>query len=250
MSSPIQPPINAPSVPVKPLAWLHTLCFEKRARRRGLRLLGLLTIGFIFIAALFSAWALIPTQDVAFSQTVQTFDQPPIPFVAEVVSLPGYSPWNALMSIGCCLLVALWLHWKVGAYLAFITVLQGLTTLLLRVPIRLPRPMETELHAPLDAIEASSFPSGHTTMYVVLLGFVAYLLWRHTAPGWLRGGVWGVAGLLILLVGPARVQMGAHWIGDVIVGYLLGFFFLLLAIDSYETRLLPHLYPPSAPENL
>lgn len=234
-------PSDMPAAPARPWLWLHTLCFEQRARQRSLRVLGLLTLVVILLALSFSAQGVIPAPDMALSEAIRGLDQPPIPLLAEAVSLPGYSPWNALLAAACCLLVAWWLHWKVGLYLALITALQGLTTLLLRFPIRVPRPMATDLRAPLDAIESSSFPSGHTTMYVVLLGFVLYLLWRHAAPARLRGGAFLVVALLIVLVGPARVQMGAHWIGDVVAAYLIGFFFLLFSIDVYEARLLPHL---------
>jgi undecaprenyl-diphosphatase len=42
-----------------------------------------------------------------------------------------------------------------------------------------------------------------------------------------------VLGALILLVGPSRIYLGAHWASDVIGGYLLGAVWLYLSIQIY-----------------
>jgi membrane-associated phospholipid phosphatase len=111
---------------------------------------------------------------------------------------------------------------------------------LLKFPIRIERPIGSNLEAPLAVIRESSFPSGHVTLYVVLFGFVVYLLWKHAVPALLRGAATILAVVLIVLIGPSRVHLGAHWVGDVVAAYLLGFFFLLVGIEVYERWLLPH----------
>ena len=134
-----------------------------------------------------------------------------------------------------------WLSWKVGAFFAVITLVQGVLGILLKFPITIERPQETDLNAPLQIIQASSFPSGHTSMYVVMLGFPVYLLWRHCAPRWLSWLATIVVAIFIIFIGPSRVSLGAHWWSDVIGGHLLGFLVLFAGIELYERWLLPRL---------
>lgn len=70
---------------------------------------------------------------------------------------------------------------------------------------------EVELRGGGDA--GQGFPSGHAAVVTAL----AYLLLPHVSPRWR----WGVA-LVALLVGAARVHMGAHLPLDVVGGAALG----------------------------
>jgi undecaprenyl-diphosphatase len=79
-----------------------------------------------------------------------------------------------------------------------------------------------------------SFPSGHTVHYVVFLGFLSFLTLVLVRPRLLRWPLLGVNGALVLLVGPSRVYLGAHWASDVLGGYLLGGALLATAIYGYR----------------
>jgi len=71
--------------------------------------------------------------------------------------------------------------------------------------------------------EASfSFPSGHAQGSMTLWGFLALSLRRP----WL----WAASAILILLVGVSRIYLGAHFLGDVVGGWLIGA--LVLAVFS------------------
>lgn len=222
----------------------YRVCYDAPPRRRGLRWLGLVTLALTLAVAFFSAQSQLLPLDRELSEAFQAVESPLLTTVSDVVSFPGFSPYNFALALGIAVAVGIWLHWQVGLYVAVVTAVQGLATVLFKFPIKVPRPEETDLNAPIAAIEASSFPSGHTTMYVVLFGFVVYLLYRHGCPSWLRTLTLVVAGILIALVGMARVHLGAHWIGDVLVAYVLGGFLLLLTIEVYERYLLPRLDLP------
>lgn len=223
---------------------LYRYCYDELPRRRGMRWLGFVTLALTLAVAFFSAQSQLLPLDRELSEAFVAVENPLLTTLSNVVSFPGFSPWNFGLALIIAVAVGIWLHWQVGLYVALLTALQGLATVLFKFPIKVPRPQETDLNAPIAAIEASSFPSGHTTMYVVLFGFVVYLLYRHGSPSWLRNLTLAVSVGLIALVGMARVHLGAHWIGDVVVAYLLGGFLLLLAIESYERYLLPRLDLP------
>jgi len=76
-----------------------------------------------------------------------------------------------------------------------------------------------------------SFPSGHSSSSMAVFGLLGYLSWRRARTG--RQRFWCVAGfgLLILAVGFSRVFLCAHFFSDVLGGYLLGFFWLMVWIS-------------------
>jgi membrane-associated phospholipid phosphatase len=65
-----------------------------------------------------------------------------------------------------------------------------------------------------------SFPSGHATASAAFFGAVMYL--AGSLPPRLAGPVRVAAGVMIVLVGLARVMLRAHWPSDVLAGFALG----------------------------
>jgi undecaprenyl-diphosphatase len=83
-------------------------------------------------------------------------------------------------------------------------------------------------------IANQSFPSGHVVNYVTFYGFLFCLATWRIPNRLLRTALQLLFGALILLVGPSRIYLGAHWASDVIGGYLLGGTWLYLSIQIYK----------------
>jgi undecaprenyl-diphosphatase len=64
------------------------------------------------------------------------------------------------------------------------------------------------------------FPSGHSTASAAFFGAVIFL--AGALPPGVRGWVRGLAAVMIVLVGLARVILRAHWPSDVLAGIALG----------------------------
>ncbi len=108
----------------------------------------------------------------------------------------------------------------------------------LKVIVGRVRPMYdlTDARGFIQVFEGYSFPSGHVVFFMSFFGTLAYMAWRHIA-GRVRWVIVIICALLIVLVGPSRVYLGAHWATDVAGGYIVGAIWLLVLIFTYETVL-------------
>ncbi|HWQ19053.1 MAG TPA: phosphatase PAP2 family protein [Methanotrichaceae archaeon] len=80
-----------------------------------------------------------------------------------------------------------------------------------------------------QSINQYSYPSGHVLIFVVFFGFFAYLAWMQFA-GRLRMAIVVICAALIVLIGPSRVFLGAHWASDVVGSYIIGTIWLFILI--------------------
>jgi undecaprenyl-diphosphatase len=79
-----------------------------------------------------------------------------------------------------------------------------------------------------------SFPSGHSTGALVNFGLLTYLLCRNTHRRGIRAALVLGTAVLVLLVGFSRVYLGAHFLSDVLGGYLAGAAWLATCITGLE----------------
>jgi undecaprenyl-diphosphatase len=82
----------------------------------------------------------------------------------------------------------------------------------------------------LTRIASYSFPSGHSTESMVLYGFLALLLYVHATRRLEKWLAILFPLLIILLVGLSRMVLDYHYVSDVLGGYLLGAFWICLAL--------------------
>ncbi|OGO95191.1 MAG: hypothetical protein A3F10_01100 [Coxiella sp. RIFCSPHIGHO2_12_FULL_42_15] len=85
----------------------------------------------------------------------------------------------------------------------------------------------------LEVAKSSSFPSGHTTLSLCLLGFFSYLCASCIEKVW-RWIPFTIASLFIFLIALSRIYLGAHWFCDILAGIALSFTLLLAVLISYR----------------
>jgi membrane-associated phospholipid phosphatase len=91
---------------------------------------------------------------------------------------------------------------------------------------------------------SSAFPSGHSVRAAAVYALVAWLVWRWTSRDRrvLRTVTVVITVTMTAAIGASRMLLGAHWLTDVVGGYVLGV--LWLAVCVAVTR--PHRVARSA----
>ncbi len=148
------------------------------------------------------------------------------------VSRFGYHPLNWMTLLGSTLLAGWRWGGLAGAFLPLASGTGGLTNYLLKRAFARTRP-DLEWVEVFLPHEDYSFPSGHVMSYTTFFGFGAFLAWQHLAPSLGRTLLLGSTVGLVLLVGPSRIYVGAHWLSDVIAAYLASALLLGFLIEFY-----------------
>jgi undecaprenyl-diphosphatase len=204
-------------------------------------MLAVLLLGGVVLAAVVSIAGVLPA-DVAIARqlqetrSVEAFLTP----LMVLVSAPGYFPWTVILWGGAVLLLLLRRQWIAAALVALTALAAGLADLVKLIVAR-PRPT-SDLVEVYREVGGYSFPSGHVVQYVAFYGILGYLAWRRLggSPPPAAGVrlalevLFAVCCALVVLVGPSRVFLGAHWPSDVIAGYLLGSVCLVLLVGIEE----------------
>lgn len=187
-------------------------------------------IGVAGLSVLARIYTVLPI-DVWFTRELQEIQWAFVSRLMIAVSFLGYEPWSAITAVAGSALVAALLGWRDGLYLLGVTVGQGLVNAAIKWAVGRPRPV-TSLVDVIVPLNGYSFPSGHVMFYTVFFGFVAFLALTRAPPRW-RWPLAAAPLALVLLVGPSRIILGAHWLSDVLAAYLLGLAILAVAIERY-----------------
>lgn len=166
------------------------------------------------------------------ARAIQSIHMPIYDWVLTHISDLGFFPGNVITYAVVAGVLYL-LDLRIAAVLAVASsLLASLAGGLLRVLIGRPRPSPSLVHVATH-ISSFGFPSGHVIHYTTLFGFCFYVVlttWRSSP---LRNLTLAALALLVILVGPSRVYLGAHWPSDVLGGYLFGAVWLVGTVELY-----------------
>ena len=102
---------------------------------------------------------------------------------------------------------------------------------LLKISFNRRRP---DLWPALVAEKTPSFPSGHSTMSMVFFGGIVALVFHLSKSRLHRTAAVGVAAAIVFSVGFTRVYLGAHWMTDVLAGFIVGLFWVVVCATGTE----------------
>jgi undecaprenyl-diphosphatase len=157
------------------------------------------------------------TLDLSTLKFIQQFSSPELTVAAQGVSLMG-SQFVVLAAIALLGLFMYQRRW--GAVVSLVLVAGGAQILndVLKDVFHRPRPIPV-----VGIIEAQqfSFPSGHAMVSAAFYLYLAYLTWHLMGHRW-RGILVAALVLLVLLIGLARLYLEAHYLSDVVAGYVSG----------------------------
>jgi membrane-associated phospholipid phosphatase len=165
--------------------------------------------------------------DLKVTREIQEQQNPVFAGTMQLVSEPGDIRLEAFL-IGTVMAIFLARHQRVEVLFVLAT------ARVLKVLVSRPRPPSFAANPSTFFWSADqySFPSGHVLFYVVFFGFIAFLAWSLLA-GYRRWVVIAACGLLIVLIAPSRVYLGAHWASDVIGSCVIGMLWLIMIILGY-----------------
>jgi membrane-associated phospholipid phosphatase len=188
---------------------------------------------FALLALLARAYAYFPW-DVSAARALQGLDLPGLPQFMRAVSRlgDGWRPWAL---VGAAVL-GFALRRRRTEMFALLFCVGGVQSLnrLLKFLVARPRPAPSLVNVTRHWAN-ESFPSGHVTFYVGFFGFLFFAAYALLPRGSnARRLALALAALPVLLVGPSRVYLGAHWPSDTLGAYLFGGLWLALSAHLYR----------------
>lgn len=190
--------------------------------------------GFVFLTALV---VLIPsiTIDHWFSLEVQEHGNAFFDACMTAISTLGHFTYSIPL-VAITALVFYVFKFKRESLFVLLTLLSGLVSTVIKYFVNRPRPAKNLVRI-IEATRQQSFPSGHVLFYTVFFGFLVFLmLMLKKIPLPIRLVVAAFCLCIIVLISISRIYLGAHWLTDVVAGYLLGYCLLYLLIQVYFKR--------------
>lgn len=202
-----------------------------------------LTIGFFFVVyftlqfialtrSLFrhSELVQIDTNIITFITTVRTGA-----LIRPMLFFTALANWPTILLL--FLFFATFWIWRKRWFLAwmfFLTIAGSeLLAVLMKILINRERP---DPSAALLIETSASFPSGHALIALSFYGFLAYAFARARRSLFARAVIVCSALALITAIGVSRIYLGVHWPSDILGGYILALFLLVIiatAADMY-----------------
>lgn len=179
------------------------------------------SIGLFLLLTLLVTLKLTTPIDTAFSKWVFQFHNPALTSFFRFITDFGYV--KILLVIFVVILIVF--HKYRFSYILPIHVLFIVfMNMILKNVIDRPRPMMIRL---IEEV-GFSFPSGHAMVTMVTYGYLIYVINHYIKKKWLKYTLIGFLMILILAVGISRIYLGVHYLTDVLAGYSISLFYLMI----------------------
>ncbi len=179
-------------------------------------------VGFLFVTFLKSSLA---PADLAVNSWAASIHTSSLTLISEAVAVL----FDTMVTLPLSALIAaiLYLRHHRGHAVLLLAAMAGITLLVeaAKTLIQSPRPMNGIVPE-----TGYSFPSGHVTSTVVLLGLLTYYTWLSVKNRRLKVLTAMLYVALEALIGFSRVYLNVHWFSDILGGYLLGAFWLTFSV--------------------
>lgn len=153
-----------------------------------------------------------------------------LPIVKFITNL-GSATFIVLLSI----LLLLTIKNKLTGLIIFLnSAICGILNQVLKIIVQRPRPVGYRL---IDE-KGYSFPSGHSMVSAAFYGFIIYLVYKNVKNKYIKYSIITILILLILCIGISRVYLGVHYASDVIAGFLISIFYLIIFISIVNNKIL------------
>lgn len=174
----------------------------------------------------------VQSADQTFTTAIQSFRSNSADSLAAAVTVLGNGSFLMTAALASALFLLL-LSRPVASIMTLVSLAGLPLNWLVKEMIGRPRPDEGLVSVLLPAV-GLSFPSGHATMAVLFYGFLAFLAWVHIPFRRLRIAVTAALATVSVAIGASRVYLGVHWLSDVLGGWTMGLFLLLLLSEGYR----------------
>jgi membrane-associated phospholipid phosphatase len=168
--------------------------------------------------------------DLVITQSIQQIQSPVFLSLMKAVSFIGEPVQGIVLALVASGVIFL-LGREVDAFLCLFSV-SGIEVigLILKSLVSRARPDPTLIHQLSSHFSGGSFPSGHVLYFIGLFGFLLFLGYTIPPKHVYRNLFLGICILLLILIGPSRIYLGAHWFSDVLGAYLIGSLWLTFII--------------------
>jgi membrane-associated phospholipid phosphatase len=225
--------------------------FDTALRRGPLRFDGrLLVVSLLAAVTLIVLTLLVSTHpylalDASIERDIQGVDAGPLLHVFAFYTAIG-GPL-ALVAEVVVFGIVLLLNYQAWRLVVAAALTSGWYLLLSHVMLR-PRPNVSQVLRVTEHPGASSYPSGHTILFVTYCVVLMLCLVYRFLPRSVRPAGWGIVVVLLAVGGISRIYSGAHWPSDVLAGLLIGvgWFCFVMSISWISDPVLRRL-PASRP---